>query len=178
MDAPRNNYIRSLSQWGSSTPYEQPRLESEILWTPDKLRWRIETSPKVSDLLRVGDLIRTSYGTGGIVVELRQRKTCCCPLRSISRTKYCLDGWDEPQKATRQYHVDVWAWAVVYVVEKEIRTNKDGTLRGNTHFCYLNDFVAFDGRILHLFANNPDEIFLERSAVTNGKTFQMPLIYH
>jgi len=172
---PQNNYIRELNACERNFQYTLPRIENGILLCPDGLRWRVETTPKLSDLLHVGDKIRTNYSPAGIIVKLTQFKTCCCPLRTISRTKYCFEAWDEPTAATTKYHLDVFEWSIVFVNENEVHINKDGKIRDDYHFGYINELVAFDSRILKLFENNKDEIFLEDSP-SQGKTFQMSLI--
>lgn len=168
-----NTYLRYLESQ-KDMKLEMPRVDGNILLCPDGLRWRIETTPRLDEVLHVGDVIRTNYGTGGVIVRLSKHELCCCPLRSISRSKFCVEDWDEP-KATMQYHHPVVTWSIMVVPEKLLKTKKDGSLRDETHVGYLNEFVAFDGRILHLFENNRDEIILERPS-GSGKTFQIALM--
>lgn len=175
MTQPDNEYLRNIDNWRYRTkPLVLPRIENGILLCPDGLRWRIETTPTVADVLRVGDTISTNDGTGGLIINIHRFKTCCCPLRAVSGTKYCADAWDEPV-ANQTYHMDVWEWSIVYVHEKDLRVRKDGTLSDNNPHCFLNSLVAFDGRILHLFENNTTEIFLVKPDV-KGKSFQLPLV--
>ena len=172
---PQNEYIRYLdNRSGVLENLQKPRMEDGILLTPDGLRWRIETTPCLSDLLHVGDKIRTNYGTNNeIVVKMSRSKTCCCPLRAVSREKYCVASWESPEM-TKEFHVDVWSWSIAIVHESQIRTLKDKTLRDDSHFGHINELVAFDGRILKLFENNRDEVFIDPSPARG--TFQLSMI--
>lgn len=154
-----NNYLRMLNKPGG-----KPRMWEEvgdILITPDGIRWRIERTPTVGDLIHVGDTIQTSYNTGGIVISLHKYTICCCPPRAISSTIICEESWDPPKK-TMRYHREVVEWSLIYV-GKDAVPNKDGTYRESNH-CYLNELVAVGDRILHLFEANEDEVFVTKKA--------------
>lgn len=87
--------------------------------------------PKVPDLVQHGTAIRTSYGTGGLVSAV------CGPY--IYRA---TNG--------RVYE----HYTIEYVREEHWNAPH------SKHLCWLNELVAVNGRLLHLFEANDDEVFI------------------
>ena len=153
-----NTYLRGLNCLGNNPQqWAMPKEEGDILITPDGLRWRIERTPTVGDLLHVGDVIRTSYKTGGLVIKLEKYSICCCPHRSVSSTIICKPSWDPP-KQTLKYHRELPVWSLVYV-QPGARQTKAGKFF-ESDYCYINELVAVGNRILALFEANEDEVFV------------------
>lgn len=161
---------------GYTGPYEQypnpPRMDGNILVCPDGLRWRIEQGITVPDLLEVGDTIRTSYGTGPyLVVRITKHVTCCCPYSKISRTAICHDHWDGP--TVKDFHIEVVDWSLL-LIDSRAKMTKNGKLLGGSQYSYINELVAFDGKLLQRYENSQDEVIIENS-VKVVKTFQIGL---
>lgn len=150
--------------------WKAPVMDGNILVTADGFRWRIEHGETVKDLLHVGDTIRTNYGSGGLVVGIHKQLNCSCPLSKTSRTKVCCPHWDG--KVTDKYHVAVITWTIVFV-PPGARQNKSGTFPSTEHR-WINEAVAYDGRILMLFEANKDEVFMTEPAVIE-RPFQIGL---
>jgi len=152
--------------------WNKPVMDGNILVTADGYRWRIETEPKLPDILRVGDTIRTSYNTGGLVIGIHKQNGCSCPYSKISTTKVCqprLDG-----DVTEQYHIPVVYYSIVYVDPSKEKQKKSGEFKdGDYNHGWLNEFVAFDGKILTLFEMNKDEVFIVESKVRLEKPMQL-----
>lgn len=92
-----------------------------------------EGQPKVPDLVKRGMKIRTNYHTGGIV--------------SSVVGPYLHKDSDHNNEEYEQY-------TICYVREQ------DWTKNHEQHMCWINELVAVDGRILMLFENNDDEVFI------------------
>lgn len=152
-----NEYLRKLNTGVRTLDLPMWREEGNILITPEGLRWRIERHPSVGDLIHAGDMVKTSYDTGGLVLSVTSYVHCCCPFRATSSTPLCEPSWDEPEQ-TLKFHREVVTWSIVYV-----RPGSRQTRSGKFHesdFCYLNEIVAFEGRFLALYEANDDEVFL------------------
>ena len=96
--------------------------------------------PSVTDLVRPGMAVRTSYHTGGIVVAVKGPFT--------DR----IDG--------RDYET----WSVLYVLAQDYGKHghiPEGNWFNNPKICAVNELVAVDGRIFALFENNDDELLIE-----------------
>jgi hypothetical protein len=152
-----NEYLRELNCGYSKSDLPMWKEDGDILITPEGFRWRIERAPTVTDLLHVGDVISTSYGTGGMIISLHKYSTCCCPHRAVSTTLFCYPSWDEPEQ-TDKYHREVTMWSLVYV-HTGAEQMKSGKF-SKTDYCYLNELVAVGNRILHLYEANDDEVFI------------------
>jgi len=114
-------------------------LYSAELGAHDPGRYRLTPScaPDVPALVQPGMTVRTSYGTGGIVVAVEGP--------TIHRGQ---DGREYPH------------FTIIYVPVKRF-----GRHTGADH-CWLNECVAVGGRILMLLEANEDEIFIETGCVT------------
>ena len=166
-----NAYQHYLSS--PAAAWQPPREEGDILITPDGCRWRIERTPTVGDLVRAGDIVHTSYGTGGLVVRVTRHELCCCPRRRISRTLVCYESWEQPA-ATLAYHRAVTIWTIVYV-GRDAKQNRAGQFYDERDFRWLNELVAVGARILALFENNPNEIFVTQAPTTFARPVQLAL---
>lgn len=88
----------------------------------------------VSDLVRPGDTVRTSYETGGVVIAVN-----ACSF--AARTGEALPHF-----------------TIVYVPPERFGRHRDS----DRH--WINECVAVDDRILMLFENNTDEVFVVERA--------------
>lgn len=102
---------------------------------PGNYRRTPPCQPTVAELVGPGATIRTSYGTGGIVVRIE-------PRTFTSRTGEVF-----------AHHT------IVYVPPDRRDRHRDSDL------CWINECVAVNGRILMLFEANDDEVFVDRPAV-------------
>lgn len=94
--------------------------------------------PEVDALVFPGDTVWTSYGSGPYVVKQVAAHECR-GMRCF--TLVLLDlGADEGRRRKNKREPDGW----------------------------INDVVAVDGRLLKLFANNQDEVFVARTALAGG----------
>lgn len=163
-----NTFLRKLNWVDGRTEFPLWKEEGDILVTPDLDRWHIERTPTVSDLVHVGDTVYTSYDTGGIVINIHPYSICCCPYRGQSTTKLCKAAWDAPAQTDR-YHRELITWSIVYV-EPDSKQFKNGNFQ-ECDLCFLNELVCVKGRILQLFEENTDEIFVK----SGSSTFKLQL---
>jgi len=98
--------------------------------------------PTVADLVQVGMTVRSSYGTGGIVVAVRGPYTQFLSLPHAP------------------------AWSILYVQPADY--GRHGTVPAhwpdNPKISCLNDIVAVDGRLLNLCTGNDDETHITNTA--------------
>ncbi len=172
-----NNYLRELNSLENNRrQWTEPREEGDILITPDQLRWRIERTPTVGDLIKPGDLVRTNYDSkrdkGSIVLEVHKYTVCCCPHRTVSGTILCHEAWDEPVQ-TLAYHRELTEWGLI-VVRPGAAQNKDGSFH-ERDYGYINELVAVGDRILHLFEANDDEVFVLKNKHVRIKPMQLAM---
>lgn len=108
-------------------------LSSTELGWQDPVRYRVTPpgAPNVPALIRPGMAIRTSYGTGGIVIGIEGPFMHIAPDRS-----------EYPH------------FTIVYVPAD--RFGRHSKLDRN----WINECVAVDGRILKLLEANGDEVFI------------------
>jgi len=102
------------------------------LGVPDRRRYRRTPpgAPTVADLVRPGDMVSTSYSTGGVVIEVREY-FCAAPTgESLSH------------------------FTIVYVPPDRAAKYRDS----DRH--WINECVAVGERILMLFEANTDEVFV------------------
>jgi len=152
-----NEYLRDLNAPDAPIDYEWPmwKEEGDILVLPDGYRWRIERTVRVPDLIKPGDIIRTSWSGKSGVIKVNRHISCACPV--IGYFDKLCDG-NYRIDAERKYHREVISWGLI-IVGMNVKPNKDGTFR-ETEYGWINDFVAVGDRILHLFENNKDEVFI------------------
>jgi len=101
------------------------------LQVPDRRRYRRTPpgSPTVADLVRPGETVSTSYGTGGVVVELKEYFYAAPTGETLSH------------------------FTIVYVPPERAAKYRD------TDRHWINECVAVGNRILMLFEANADEVF-------------------
>lgn len=122
-------------------PADNSSREAHSIYTadlgvPDRCRYR-RTPPgarTVSDLVRPGDTVSTSYGTEGVVIEVKEY------------------FYVAPTGATLSHYT------VIYVPSDSAATYR------NADRHWINECVAMDGRILMLFEANTDEVFVVERA--------------
>lgn len=107
---------------------------------PGRYRLTAPSAPDVPVLVQPGMTVRTSYGTGGIVVAVEGP--------SIHRGR---DGREYPH------------FTIIYVPAKRF-----GRHSAADH-CWLNECVAVGGRILMLLEANDNEVFVEAVTRTAGE---------
>lgn len=102
------------------------------LGVPDRRLYRRTPpgSPTVADLVRPGDTVSTSYGTGGVVIEVKEY------------------FYAAPQGETLSH------FTIVYVPSDRTDEYRE------TDRHWINECVAVAGRILMLFEANADEVFV------------------
>ncbi len=107
---------------------------------PDAGRYRRTPlgEPTVADLVHPGDTVRTSYCTGGVVVAVREYS-----FRAPTSDAYAH-------------------FTIVFVPPERYGRHRDADLR------WINECVAVNGRILMLFENNNDEVFVESARTKSG----------
>lgn len=98
-------------------------------------------APDVPALVRPGMTVRTSYGSGGIVIEVKG------PAIHVAQ-----DGNEYPH------------FTIVYVPAD--RYGRHSKLDHN----WINECVAVDGRILKLLEANDDEVFIEANRARSEDT--------
>ncbi len=173
-DIARNNYIRSLSKPPEEKEYIMPYEDGNIMVTADGYRLRIERGVTVADLIHIGDVVETNYSPPSIVIKVTKYVGCTCPYSPISRTLVCHPHWDGPTITT--YHREVICWSIV-MAHPGAKQNKQGEFYDDSDYGYINELVATpDGRILHLFENNNDEVFVRKDKIKNQKPVQFRLI--
>lgn len=134
-EKPWNQYLRRLCQ-SSFTDWDQPRVEGNIMITPDGFRWRIEEEMRrVGDVVHAGDHIRSYYGSGTVMHVMRCDE-CCCPFRDFF-FKICQGAG-----ARRDLHLPVVWWNIQYVPDRI-----DGKVYN------ILEVVFFEGKIVNLFEN-------------------------
>lgn len=106
---------------------------------PGRNRTTPPGAPDVAALVRPGMSVRTSYGTGGVVIEVGG------PYVHIGQ-----DGKKYPH------------FTIVYVP-----ADRYGRHRDHDHN-WINECVAVGGRILKLLEANSDEVFIQREKVAAG----------
>lgn len=99
---------------------------------PDAGQYRRTPSgaPTVAELVHLGDTVRTSYGTGGVVIAVNE------------------ESFTAPTGETLPH------FTIVFVSPDRYGRHRDSDLR------WLHECVAVDGRILMLFEINSDEVFV------------------
>ena len=126
----RNN--RKPSPPTAATTWEAHSTYTADLGVSDRRQYRRTPpgSPTVADLVRPGDTVSTSYGTGGVVVELKEYFYAAPTGETLSH------------------------FAIVYVPTDRAKNYRD------TDRHWINECVAVGDRILMLFEANEDEVFV------------------
>lgn len=104
-------------------------------------------APTVAELVHPGDTVTTSYGTGGVVIAVNEL------------------SFTAPTGETLPH------FTIVYVPSDRHGRHRDNDRR------WLNECVAVEGRILKLFENNSDEVFvIERARPISPRSVRSILI--
>lgn len=133
----------------ASKTYEAHSTYTAALGAPDHRRYRRTPpgAPAVADLVRPGDTISTSYGTGGVVIEVKEY--------------FYTAPTDE-----RLSH-----FTIVYVTPDRAAKHRDSDRN------WINECVAVGDRILKLFEANTDEVFVvDRAPATESRRSRTILI--
>jgi hypothetical protein len=125
---------------------DKPTWEAHSIYTADlgvaerrQYRRTPPGSPTVADLVRPGDAVSTSYGTGGVVIEVKGY------------------FYTAPTRETLSH------FTIIYVPPERMEIYRE------TDRYWINECVAVGNRILMLFEANADEVFIvdrARSAET------------
>lgn len=118
------------------TTYEAHSIYTASLGAPDRCRYRRTPpgAPTVADLVKPGDTISTSYGTGGVVIEIKEY-FYTAPTRE------------------RLSHFNI-----VYVPTERAAKHRDA----DRH--WINECVAVGDHILKLYEANTDEVLVVKRA--------------
>jgi hypothetical protein len=119
------------------------------LGVPDRCRYRRTPpgAPTVADLVRPGDKISTSYGTGGVVIEVKEYFYAAAMGETLSH------------------------FTIVYVPSDRASKYRDSDRS------WINECVAIGNRILKLFEANTDEVFVvDRAQATESRRSRIILI--
>ena len=129
-----HGYELDIQIWGHVEELAERMDErTAILWASGiRLRLTPPGQPTVEDLVRPGDIVWTSYSP--------ERG------RVVEVSGYEVHGLP--------------CFSIIYVPLGAKRLS-DGSYRGSDYH-YLNELVAQDGRILHLYEANDDEVFYEK----------------
>lgn len=135
-------------------PAQKPTWEAHSTYTaelgvPDRCRYRRTPpgSPTVAALVVPGDTVTTSYGTGGVVVELKEYFYVAPTGETLSH------------------------FTMVYVPSDRAENYRD------TDRHWINECVAVSDRILMLFEANEDEVFVvDRARSAETRPFRTVLI--
>ena len=124
----------------STKTYEAHSTYTAALGAPDRCRYRRTPAgaPTVADLVRPGDRVSTSYGTGGVVIEVKEYFHAAPTGETLSH------------------------FTIVYVPPDRAAKNCDA----DRH--WINECVAVCDRILKLFEANTDEVFVDDRIETAG----------
>lgn len=120
---------QQLGVWPNYVAHSVANVEQCKSHSPLMFRQTPHGQPEVDELLAVGDLVWTSYGTGPYLVK-----------------RVIRHEW----RGLRQYSL--------------VLNDADGR-KGDS---FINEVVAVDGRLLKMFANNQDEVFVAKRALADG----------
>jgi hypothetical protein len=118
------------------TTYEAHSTYAATLGAPDHCRYRRTPpgAPTVADLVRPGDTVTTSYGTGGVVIEVKEYFYAAPAGETLSH------------------------FTIVYVPPDRAAKHRDA----DRH--WINECVAVGDYILKLFEANTDEVLAVKRA--------------
>ena len=116
----------------STKTYEAHSTYTAALGAPDRCRYRRTPAgaPTVADLVRPGDRVSTSYGTGGVVIEVKEYFHAAPTGETLSH------------------------FTIVYVPPDRALKHR------NADRHWINECVVVGDRILKLFEANTDEVFV------------------
>jgi len=140
-----NEYLRTLNM----TPEEHWALNDGTLDLEEEERRFPKRrtppgQPTVSDIVKPGDIVKTTYDTGPYRVE-----------------------------KVRVYKSYVGDPIFTLIVSNPNgRYKKDGRAT-KENLCWLNELVAVDGRLLAYFVNNDDEVIVVDSSQATGKQLDL-----
>lgn len=115
-----------------NTTWEAHSTYTADLGIPDRRLYRRTPpgSPTVADLVQPGDTVSTSYGTGGVVIEVKEYFYTAATGETLSH------------------------FTIVYVPSDRAEQHREA----DRH--WINECVAVAHRILMLFEANADEVFV------------------
>lgn len=116
----------------SPETYEAHSTYAASLGAPDRCRYRRTPpgAPTVADLVQPGDTVSTSYGTGGVVIEVKEYFYAAAMGETLSH------------------------FTIVYVPSDRASKYRDSDRS------WINECVAVGDRIFKLFEANTDEVFV------------------
>ena len=130
----RHGYELDIQIWGNVEELAE-RIDDRtaVLWSCGvRLRVTPPGQPTVGDLVRPGDMVWTNYDSSR--------------GRVVRVDRYRVHGLP--------------CYSIIYV-PLDARPFSNGSYR-ESDYHYLNELVAQDGRILHLYEANDDEVFYEK----------------
>ena len=144
-DVPLKEVIREMVMERGIKVKKLPVKKKPVKIEPTEEEYRV--TPKgqktVPQIVKVGDIVRTSYGTGPYRVE-----------KITGPYKQHYDAAKGQQvKAPESYSF--------VLSDVDAKRTKEGKLPKNYSYSYINELVAVDDRLLALFMANEDEVFIE-----------------
>jgi len=153
---PLSKYGHELN--GAGARVGQLRVEPGRVVSADGIVYRqpVPGEPEVPDLVQPGDVIRSSYGSGGRVLNVAGYTVCACA------------GGPGEHAPTSDCH-PLCCWSIAFV-EKSHDPGPEGRVHPSA-WCAINELVAVGGRLVKLFEANPDEVWVVEHA---GRAVPLP----
>jgi hypothetical protein len=140
---------RKRTSCASEKTYEAHSTYTAGLGAPDRCQYRRTPpgAPTVADLVQPGDTASTSYGTGGVVIEVKEYFYAAAMGETLSH------------------------FTIVYVPSDRASKYRDSDRS------WINECVAVGDRIFKLFEANTDEVFIiDRAQATEPRRSRTILI--
>lgn len=142
-----NSYLRNLNYSEGENEKALPYSNGIAILESDgtRLRCTPEGQNKVDKIIHPGDKVKTSWNTG--------------PYTVVEVSRHEIYGLEEFS---------------LILDDGNIRKTKSGKYPKNADFAYINELVAQNGRLLHLFEANKDEVIvLECSHKPEAEPFEL-----
>ncbi len=153
---PLSKYVHELN--GAGRRVGPVRVEPGRVVSADGIAYRqpLPSEPEVPDLVQPGDVIQSSYGSGGRVLNVAVYSICACA------------GGPGEHAPTSDCH-PLRCWSIAFV-EKSHDPGPEGRVHPSA-WCAINELVAVGGRLVKLFEANPDEVWVVEHA---GRAAPLP----
>lgn len=152
----RTHYPKSLSRRAEAREGKPEILNGLVVGVDGtKYRQTPDGEKTVPDILQPGDIVKSSYGTGPYQIKsVKEYTVCACPVGTVDW------GPDTPREHDTPACYPLKCFGLVLV--------DVGTKSKNSNKSYINELVAVGDRILKLFEDNTDEVFLIKKGPALG----------